>query len=82
MKLRIAAILLLLLTPGLAQSPIDGVQSLYQWYLDNPKTTGERLTTAGAFLDSDLIDLLTAAHQTQILDIDPFVNSKVPPRTF
>ena len=82
MKLRIAAILLLLLTPGLSQSPIDGVQSLYQWYLDNPKTTGERLTTAGAFLDSDLIDLLTAAHQTQILDIDPFVNSKVPARTF
>lgn len=83
MKLRIAMILLLLVTQvGLAQSPIDGVQSLYQWYLTNPKTAGDRLNTAGGFLQPELLELLKRVYQTSDLDFDPFVNDTGPARTF
>jgi hypothetical protein len=83
MELRISMLLLLLVTQsGLAQSPIDGVQSLYQWYLTNPETTKERLDTTTAFLQPELRELLKSAYQSSKLDFDPFVNAQKPARTF
>jgi hypothetical protein len=83
MKLRIVMLMFLLVVqPSLAQSPIDGVQALYQWYLESPATTGDRLSATNPFMQSELSDLLKRAYDSKTLDFDPFVNSKVPARTF
>lgn len=83
MNFRIVTLLVLAMVGvGLAQSPIDGVQGLYQWYLENPDTVGQRLTSAESLLEPELARLLAKAYEAGTLEKDPFVNSTEPARTF